>query len=40
MLTYDAFSFVQVTFVAFILLGLAGVLLREDEQRGTSPGRS
>jgi polysaccharide biosynthesis protein PslJ len=30
MLTYDAFSFVQVTFVAFILLGLAGVLLRDD----------
>jgi len=40
MLTYDAFSFVQVTFVAFILLGLAGVLLREDERGETSPGRS
>ena len=28
MLTYDAFSFIQVTFVLFVLLGLAAALLR------------
>jgi polysaccharide biosynthesis protein PslJ len=28
MLTYDAFAFIQVTFLFFILLGLGGVLLR------------
>jgi O-antigen ligase len=29
MLTYDAFSFIQVTFVLFVLLGLGGVVVRE-----------
>jgi polysaccharide biosynthesis protein PslJ len=37
MLTYDAFSFVQVTFMAFILLALAGVLLRGDGDRLCAP---
>ena len=29
MLTFDAFAFIQVTFVAFILLGFAAVATRE-----------
>jgi polysaccharide biosynthesis protein PslJ len=33
MLTYDAFSFIQVTFVSFILLGLAAAALRLDPAR-------
>jgi hypothetical protein len=36
MLTYDAFSFVQVTFMAFILLGLAGVILRIERERAAA----
>jgi hypothetical protein len=32
MLTYDAFSFVQVTFMTFIMLGLASVLLDIDKR--------
>jgi O-antigen ligase len=31
MFTYDAFAFIQVTFLAFILLGFAAVMLRGDE---------
>ena len=33
MVTYDAFSFVQVTFIMFILLGLSAVLLHQHERR-------
>ena len=36
MFTYDAFSFIQVTFVFWVLLGLAAVALR---LRGDEPGR-
>ena len=31
--TYDAFAFVQVTFFAFVILGLASVVLRADPER-------
>ena len=33
MLTFDAFSFIQVTFLAFILLGLGGVMLPPERER-------
>jgi hypothetical protein len=33
MFTYDTFSFIQVNFVAFILLGLGAVLLSPARQR-------
>lgn len=40
MLTFDAFSFIQVTFVAFILLGLGGVMLASGrEHPRTDAGR-
>jgi len=35
MLTYDAFSFIQVTFVLFVLLALGAVTLR-DGRAGTA----
>jgi O-antigen ligase len=34
MLTYDAFSFIQVTFVLFVLLGLAAAMLRHEGSPG------
>lgn len=37
MLTYDAFSFVQVTFLLFLLLGVAGAALRLEDDR-EAPG--
>jgi predicted membrane channel-forming protein YqfA (hemolysin III family) len=37
MATFDAFSFTQVTFVFFILLALASVLLSRDELRVAPP---
>ena len=36
MFTYDAFSFIQVTFLLFLLIGFAAVLLREQEPEGES----
>ncbi len=36
MLTFDAFSFIQVTFLSFILLGAAAVALRLGPQRTTA----
>jgi hypothetical protein len=39
MLTFDAFSFIQVTFMSFILLGFAAVALRSEAPAGApSPG--
>lgn len=37
MLTFDAFSFIQVTFLSFILLGLAAVALRLPPDPGADP---
>jgi hypothetical protein len=39
MVTYDAFSFVQVTFVMFVLLGLGASVLTEQPSRAASLAR-
>jgi hypothetical protein len=36
MLTFDAFAFIQVTFFAFVLLGFAGVVIREHQPRAAT----
>ena len=38
--TYDAFAFIQVTFLAFVLLGVAVVVARGDEASPDNPARS
>jgi len=41
MLTYDAFSFIQVTFLFWLLLGIAGALLRiREHDLNRTPRRS
>lgn len=37
MVTFDAFAFIQVTFIAFIMLGFASLATREDPDGATAP---
>ncbi len=36
MLTYDAFSFTQVTFLAFVLIGISGVAVHLHKERSAA----
>jgi len=35
--TYDAFAFVQVTFFAFVILGIAAIAVRDDDRQAPAP---